>query len=114
VVNRETLAQLREMMPAAALRQIFEAILSDLDRRVTALKKAVAKRDWEEARRIGHAIKGGSAMAGAAQLARLGAVIEAGGLEVTVNQPDNSAQILADLRSAAENVQRMLDVEFKA
>ena len=41
-------------------------------------------------------------------------MIEAGGLEVTVNQPDNSAQILADLRSAAENVQRMLDVEFKA
>jgi len=114
VVNAETLAQLRDMMPAAALRQIFEAILADLDHRAIALKKAVANQDWAEARRIGHAIKGGSAMAGAAQLARIGAVIEAGGLEVTVNQPDNSAQILADLRSAAENVQRMLDVEFKA
>jgi CheY-like chemotaxis protein len=113
VINQETLAQLRDMMPASALRQIFEAILADLDRRVIALKKAVARHDWEETRRIGHAIKGGSAMAGASQLARLGAAIEAGGLEVTVNQPDNSERILADLSAAAENLQRMLDVEFK-
>jgi HPt (histidine-containing phosphotransfer) domain-containing protein len=101
------------MMPGAALRQIFDAILADLERRTGALKAAVAKQDWAEARRIGHSIKGGSAMAGAAQLARLGAAIEAGGLEVAVNQPDNSTHILADLRAAAQNLQRMLDVEFK-
>ena len=114
IVNPETVAQLREMMPGAAVRQIFEAILADLSRRTSALKAAIANQDWAEARRIGHAIKGGSAMAGAVQLARLGAAIESGGLEVTVNQPDNSTNILADLRAAQENLQRMLDVEFKA
>jgi CheY-like chemotaxis protein len=114
IVNPETVAQLREMMPGAAVRQIFEAILADLDRRTGALKAAIAKQDWAETRRIGHAIKGGSAMAGAIQLARLGAAIESGGLEVTVNQPDNSGHILADLRAAQENLQRMLEVEFKA
>jgi two-component system response regulator PrrA len=114
IVNPETVAQLRDMMPAAAVRQIFEAILADLARRIGVLKTAVAKQDWAEARRIGHAIKGGSAMAGAVQLARLGADIESGGLEVTVNQSDNSPNILADLRAAQENLQRMLDVEFKA
>jgi CheY-like chemotaxis protein len=113
VVNPETLAQLREMMPEKAVRQIYEAILVDLGRRMTALKAAVGKAEWQETRRIGHAIKGGGAMAGAVQIARLGALVEAGGLEPGVNQLDNSPVILADLRSAAANLQRILDAEFK-
>jgi hypothetical protein len=60
-------------------------------------------------------------MAGAMQVARLGELIEAGGLEgleltqVTpnVNQSDNSKLILSDLRAAAVNLQRMLDAEIK-
>ncbi len=114
IVNLETLAQLREMMPETNVRQIFQAILADLARRTAILKAAIAKRDWQEGRRIGHAIKGGASMAGAVQLARLGAGIESGSLEPKVNQSDNSSVILADLESAAENLQRMLEVEFKA
>lgn len=114
VVNPETLAQLLEMMSEKAVRQIFEAILADLGRRTAALKAAIARQDWTEARRIGHAIKGGGAMAGAVQLARLAGDIEAGALEPKVNQSDNSSVILADLESAAQNLQRMLEVEFKA
>ncbi|HXR39919.1 MAG TPA: response regulator [Terracidiphilus sp.] len=114
VVNPETLAQLREMMPETAVRQIFEAILADLGRRIAALKAAIAKEDWPETRRIGHAIKGGGSMAGAVQLARLGAAIESGSLDPAVNQLDNSSVILADLQSAAANLRRMLDAEFKA
>jgi len=121
IVNPETLAQLREMMPDAAVRQIYEAIISDVLKRTDALETAVAKREWNETRRIGHAIKGGGAMAGAMQVARLGELIEAGGLEgleltqVTpnVNQSDNSKLILSDLRAAAVNLQRMLDAEIK-
>ena len=62
-------------------------------------------------------------MAGAMQVARLGEMIESGGLEfgggeltqVTskVNQSDNSRIILSDLRDAAVNLQRMLDAEIK-
>jgi len=119
VVDAGTLAQLREMMPETAVRQIFEAILADLGKRITLLEAAIAKPDWTEARRIGHAIKGGGSMAGAMQVARLGELIESGGLEPVkaafgVNQSDNSSIILTDLRAAAVNLQRMLDAELKA
>jgi HPt (histidine-containing phosphotransfer) domain-containing protein len=114
VVNPETLAQLREMMPEKAVRQIYEAIVADLDRRTTALKSAIANADWTETRRIGHAIKGGGSMAGAVQVVRLGEWIESGAFETAaVNQSDNASVILADLRAAALNLQRMLDAELK-
>ena len=117
VVNPETLAQLREMMPEAAVKQIYEAIIADIDRRLTAIQTAIQNNDAAEVRRLGHAIKGGCGMAGAAQAARLGALIEEGALEVTgskgyVNHLDNSASVLKDLRSAAEDLKRMLVVEF--
>jgi CheY-like chemotaxis protein/HPt (histidine-containing phosphotransfer) domain-containing protein len=117
IVNPATLAQLREMMPEAAVRQIFEAIVADLARRIPALVAAIAKNDLAEVCRIGHAIKGGCSMAGALQAARIGALIEGGGIEVTgtgVNQVDNSAAVLRDLRAAAANLRRMLDAEFQA
>jgi CheY-like chemotaxis protein len=115
VINPETLAQLREMMPDAAVRQIYEAIIADIGRRTAALEAAIVKADWGETRRIGHAIKGGGAMAGAVQVARLGEMIESGSLEAAaINQSDNSSPILADLRAAALNLQRMLDAEIKA
>jgi CheY-like chemotaxis protein len=117
VVNPEILAQLREMMPEAAVRQIYEAIIADIDRRLGAIQEAIQKNDAGEVRRIGHAIKGGCGMAGAAQAARLGALIEGGALEVTgsggyVNHLDNNAPVLKELRAAAENLKRMLVVEF--
>ena len=117
VVNPEILAQLREMMPEAAVRQIYEAIVADIERRLTAIRAAIVQNDAAEVRRLGHAIKGGCGMAGAAQAARLGALIEGGVLEVTgsgvtVNHLDNSAPVLDELRTAAENLKRMLVVEF--
>jgi DNA-binding response OmpR family regulator len=117
VVNPETLTQLREMMPEAAVKQIYEAIIADLGRRLTAIEAAVQKNDGAEVRRLGHAIKGGCAMAGAAQAARLGAMIEEGALEVTdsrgnVNHLDDGAPVLKDLRAAAESLKRMLKAEF--
>jgi CheY-like chemotaxis protein len=114
IINPNTLAQLREMMPDAAVRQIFEAIITDLGRRTIMLEAAIAKADWAETRRIGHAIKGGGSMAGAVQVARLGELVESGALEPgAVNQSDDSNVILADLRAAAQNLQRILDAEIK-
>jgi CheY-like chemotaxis protein len=115
VINPKTLAQLREMMPEAAVKQIYEAIVADVRRRTTALEAAIVKADWAEIRRIGHTIKGGGSMAGATQIARIGQMVEAGGLEPSsVNQVDNSLTIIQDLRDAAANLQRMLEGEFKA
>ncbi|MGA2672192.1 MAG: response regulator [Terracidiphilus sp.] len=118
VVDVETLAQLREMMPEAKVREIYEAIVADLGRRLDALQVAIAKDDAAEVRRLGHAIKGGCGMAGALEAARLGAAIEAGALETGskggVNHLDNRSPVLSDLRAATHNLKRMLKTEFPA
>ena len=112
VINMEVLGQLRKLMPEVAVRQIYRAVVTDLDQRATALAKALAKRDLAEASRIGHAIKGGCAMAGAAQAARLGALIEKGARMESGNQLDNAEALVGDLRAAARAVESMLDPEL--
>jgi CheY-like chemotaxis protein len=114
VISPQTLAQLREMMPDAAVRQIYSAIVTDLAKREKALEIAFAADDVTEVRRIGHAIKGGCGMAGALQIARLGAMLESGGLESNGNHLDNSTGVLNDLRLATSHLKSMLEAEFPA
>jgi CheY-like chemotaxis protein len=115
VISPETLAQLRSLMPEPALRKIFAAIVKDLNERLEALEAALAKGDTAEVRRIGHAIKGGCGMAGALQAARLGARLEALREGPSgVDQLDDSRCLLADLRLAASNLERMLEGELPA
>jgi CheY-like chemotaxis protein/HPt (histidine-containing phosphotransfer) domain-containing protein len=113
-VNPETLAQLQEMMPQAAVRQIYTAIVADLNRRLGALDTAIANGDAAEVRRIGHAIRGGCGMAGALQAARLGELLESGILESNDNQLDNRSSVVSDLRIAARRLESMLDAGFPA
>jgi CheY-like chemotaxis protein len=122
VVNPETLAKLREMMPEASVKQIYTAIIADLYKRLPAIEDAVAKGNAEEVRRIGHSIKGGCGMAGAMQAAHLGALLQNGVLETadvgshagggSRNQLDNSTSVISDLRAAARNLESMLEAEF--
>jgi len=109
VVNPEVLEQLREMMSEASVREIYAAIVSDLDKRMATLKTAIANKDVREVRRIGHSIKGGCGMAGALEAAHLGSLLES-----ESNQLDNSEAILKELHTAARNLQRMLEAEFPA
>lgn len=114
VVNRETLAQLRAMMPETAVRNIYLAVVEDLTQRLADLEAAAAKGDAAEVRRIGHAIKGGCGLAGAAQAARLGARIEALGTTTRTgsNDLDNSTRLLNDLRIATRNLEGILNAEI--
>lgn len=114
VVDAKILAQLREMMSEAKVREIYAAILADLSTRQLALELAIVKGDAAEIRRIGHAIKGGCGMAGAVQIARLGAMLEAVKLEAGGDDLDNSARLLRDLRTASTSLQRMLEAGFTA
>jgi HPt (histidine-containing phosphotransfer) domain-containing protein len=107
VISQETLAQLRSLMAPAAVREIYVAVVDDLDRRASLLRRALAIGDGIEIRRLGHAIKGGCGMAGALEAARLGALLEAKG-----DQLDNVSQILVELKAATENLRRMLEAEF--
>jgi CheY-like chemotaxis protein len=109
VIDPEILAQLREMMSEAAVRQIYAAIVADLARRIAAIETAIAQKNVAEIHRIGHNIKGGCGMAGARQAASLGAAFESIG-----NQLDNSPALLENLRDAARTLERMLEVEFPA
>lgn len=109
VVSAETLAQFRQVMPEATVREVYAAVVADLKKRSTALETAIAQGDAGEVRRMGHAIKGGCGMAGARQAARLGALFE-----LESDQLNNSAQLLRDLQAAAQNLERMLGVEFPA
>jgi len=114
VVSPDVLAKLRQMMPEAAVREIYAAVVADLTHRIEALGKAIARRDSDEVHRIGHAIKGGCGMAGAVQAARLGALLETAPSAAEDNHLDNSRALLRDLRAAARALQRMLDAELPA
>jgi CheY-like chemotaxis protein/HPt (histidine-containing phosphotransfer) domain-containing protein len=111
-VDAATLGQLRGMMPAKAVREIYEAVVADLYTRIKALEGAVAHGDAAEVRRIGHAIKGGCGLAGAVQAARLGALFEATATLEDSNQLDNSMLLLRDLRAATNRLERMLKTEL--
>ncbi len=114
VIKPDVLAQFRKLMPEAAVRQIYTAVVADLGKRIDALTSAIERRDGAEVRRIGHAIKGGCGMAGAVQAAHLGALLEAAALDPKDNQLDNSAALLRDLRTAARGLERMLEAELPA
>jgi CheY-like chemotaxis protein len=113
VVSAEILSQLRGLMSEKAVREIFAAAVTDLDMRLDGLETAIARNDREAMWRIGHAIKGGCGMAGAAQAARLGALLEAetAGKD---NHLDNKLTLLSDLRKAAVALHRILEAEFTA
>ena len=112
VVSRETLAQLRNLMPEEGIREVYAAVTADLSQRLAELETAIAGGDSAAVRRIGHAIKGGCGMAGALQAARLGAMLEALPEDPAGNQLDNSTKLLYDLRSAARNLERILTSEL--
>ena len=109
VVNPETLAQFRQLMTEATVREIYSAVVNDLHKRQDVLEKAIAEGNSEEIRRIGHAIKGGCGMAGAMQAARLGALFES-----KSDQLDNCAIALQQLHTATQRLERMLEKEFPA
>lgn len=107
VISAEILSQFRQMMPEATVREIYKAVLVDLQKHVKALDGAIARHDAAEVRRIGHTIKGGCGMAGARQASRLGALLESESDEL-----NNSAAIQLDLKAAVASLEGMLKVEF--
>ena len=114
IINPVTLDQMRSLMPETAIEEIFRAVVADLESRSMQLEKALESGDQEALRRIGHSIKGGCGMAGASEAARLGRELErlASEGEIGVNEVDNGAHWVEDLRAATLRLRRMLDTEF--
>ena len=107
VLSAEILSQFRQMMPEATVREVYKAVLTDLEKHVRALAGAIARHDAAEVRRIGHTIKGGCGMAGARQASRLGALLESESDEL-----NNSAAIQLELKVALASLEGILKVEF--
>ena len=115
VINPVTLAQFRQLMPEATVREIYTAVVTDLHKRLAALEKAVAAGDRDEVRRIGHAIKGGCGMAGAMQAAKVGAFLESRNeSDSGIDQLDNCRAALQELYTATQRLESMLEKEFPA
>jgi CheY-like chemotaxis protein/HPt (histidine-containing phosphotransfer) domain-containing protein len=107
VVNPTVLAQLRDMMKETAVREIYEAVVADLNKRRPALEEAIDRADRDAVHRLGHSIKGGCSMAGALEAAGVGELIEAG-----VDDLEYIRSLLPLLETATRNLQRMLNAEF--
>jgi CheY-like chemotaxis protein/HPt (histidine-containing phosphotransfer) domain-containing protein len=107
VVSPKILGQLREMMKEAAVREIYHAVLADLEKRRVVLDAALDACDPAVIKRIGHSIKGGCGMAGALEAASVGELIEAGGDDL-----EYIRTLLPLLETATLNLRRMLDAEF--
>jgi CheY-like chemotaxis protein len=58
------LAKFHGMMPASAVREVYAAVASDLETRLTTLIAAIDNGDAVEVARIAHTIKGGCGMVG--------------------------------------------------
>lgn len=107
VVNREVLAQFRQLMPEQTVKEIYSAVVTDLKKRVTALTDAIAAGNSAEVARIGHAIKGGCGMAGTLEAAGIGARLESGS-----DNLEDCKIALNELLRAIDNLQGMLVAEF--
>jgi CheY-like chemotaxis protein len=109
VVSPATLQQFHSLMPPEAVNEIYTSLVTDMTARMDAMDAALAAADAAQLRRIAHSIKGGCAMAGALQAARIAAQIESGS-----NHLDNMAPLLIDLRLAHRNLERVLKSGFPA
>ena len=107
VISHKVLGQMRDMMKEAAVREIYHAVLADLEKRQTALQTAVEAGNTVLVKRIGHSIKGGCGMAGALEAAAVGELIEAGG-----DNLEYIRSIFPLLEAVTRNLKRMLDAEF--
>lgn len=109
VISPKTLGQLREMMKEDAVREIYSAVVADLEKRRASLETAIQAGDGDAIRRIGHSIKGGCGMAGALEAASVGELIEAGGDDL-----EYIRSLMPLFEVATRNLRRMLDAEFSA
>jgi CheY-like chemotaxis protein len=109
VISSKVLIQLREIMKESAVREIYRAVVADLDKRRPMLEAALEREDAAEVRRIGHTVKGGCAMTGVLALAHIGELIENAG-----DNLDYVRSLLPRFDSAVSSLKEKLAAEFPA
>jgi len=103
VLDEADYAKLLRMMPAEAVREIYETCLSDARARAVEMRSASAANNLASLRLIAHAVKGGAGMVGAQKL-----VAAAAALELGVYEPADVPQLVDNLLSSCDQLQRIL------
>jgi CheY-like chemotaxis protein len=106
VIDPGVLGRLTAMMPATAVREIYDAVAADLKKRLVLLEQAMVACNAVEVSRIAHSVKGGSAMVGFTM-----ATEAAGRLEAS-NRSETWPKELKRLQDALAELERILGGEF--
>jgi CheY-like chemotaxis protein len=108
VLNATIYRQLAGSMPAPQLREMYALCVNDARKRILGMRAMAADRDGAQFVREAHAIKGGCGMLGAAELHRLAAALEIGGLAPGPQGKMRDVNSLDELSAACDRLERML------
>ena len=102
-LDESVYARLVAAMPVAQLQQLYTLFLDDAGARIGRMRAAAETGDDGTYRKEAHAIKGGCSMVGAAELHRLAAAAEQGGIAAA-----NHVASLSEMLGAVERLRRIL------
>lgn len=105
VLDPVVFEHLRRAMPLHALREIITAFVEDTDARIQAMRCA----DPETIRRQAHTVKGGAAMVGARQVARVAAAVELG-----IDQEGDRMRVLDEMEAHCRRAETILLQRLKS
>ncbi len=103
ILDEGVFQRMVRMMPPNAVREVYEACLSDVRARSPEIRTAGAANDLPSIRRTAHTFKGSAGMVGARRLASAAAELELGAY-----QPDDVPKLVDNLLSCCDELHRIL------
>ena len=103
ILDEGVFQRMVRMMPPTAVREVYEACLSDVRARSPEIRTAGAANDLPSIRRTAHTFKGSAGMVGARKLASAAAELELGAY-----QPDDVPKLVDNLLSCCDELHRIL------
>ena len=103
VLDEGVFQRMARMMPPSAVREVYEACVSDVRARSPQMRTAGAANDLPSVRRTAHTFKGSAGMIGARKLASAAAQLELGAYK-----PDDIPKLVDNLLSCCDELHRML------
>jgi CheY-like chemotaxis protein len=108
VLDEVVYEKLTRLMPANAVREVYEVCLMDVRSRGVEMRKAGEANDLATVRRTAHTLKGGAGMVGAQRLAEAAAR-----LELDVYQNEDVSQLVDNLLYCCDELQLILRNKFQ-
>ncbi len=103
ILDEGVFQRMARMMPPPAVREVYEACLSDVRARSPEMRTAGAANDLPSVRRTAHTFKGSAGMIGARKLASAAAELELGAYK-----PDDVPKLVDNLLSCCDELHRIL------